>query len=90
MYDAPENSGGKIKHEVYMVGRVTILIVVELNFDYNNPHDHFAYALLELEGECPFSYVHIVSIPRLTLLSGIPTQHRQRNRQPISCLRSFD
>lgn len=81
MYDVPENSGGNIKHEVYMIGGVTIFIVIELDFDYNHPQDHFAHALLELEGECPFFYVHIVPIPRLTLLSGIPTQYRQRNRQ---------
>jgi len=79
MYDAPGTSGGKIKHEVYMVGGVTILIVVELDFDYNNPQDHFAYALLELEGDlmfilCQFRGSHCSAAYRLNTAKEFANQ----------------
>jgi len=38
-----------------------ILIVVELDFDYNNPHDHFTHALLSVFfcSYCANSEAHI-------------------------------
>lgn len=74
------------EHEVYMIEGI-ILIVTELKLYLKDLLDHFDQVLRELACECLFSYC---TDSGLTLRSGIQTPPRQRIRQPISRLRSFD